>query len=143
MNLLLKRTECGKVSTLGQLFVNGVFECFVLEDEDRQLEQEGTTKVAGKTCIPRGKYAVILTMSQRFQKVLPLLVEVPGFLGVRIHPGNHIEDTEGCLLPGTSFSTDADGKHTVNNSREAFRRLLTMIETAIDSQNEHVWITVD
>ena len=132
MKLLLKRTQCGKVSTLGELFVDGKPECFVLEDPDRQLEINPDAKVMHDTCIPRGTYQVIVTFSNRFKKELPLLVDVPGFAGVRIHPGNdNRTDSSGCLLPGTSFVSEGEA-FKVLNSREAFRRLFLKIEEALD-----------
>ena len=130
MKLKLCRAECGKVSTLGALTIGGEHECFILEDADRLLEKDPEAKVYGQTCIPRGIYQVIITWSNRFKRELPLLVDVPGFEGVRIHPGNTHENTEGCLLPGTSFVKVGDA-HQVQNSREASRRLYTKIEEAV------------
>jgi len=132
MKLTLKRSMCAKRATLGELLVNGRAECFILEDADRQLELDPTKKVYGETCIPRGTYKVIITYSNRFKRELPLLVDVPGYTGVRLHPGNRVEHSEGCLLPGTSFSTEGD-TYVVNNSREAFRRLYEKLEAAIDA----------
>lgn len=97
--------EAGDTYTISKLFINGVFECFILEDKLR--ENQGSSefgvayqKVMGRTAIPSGKYKVDITYSQRFKRFLPLLNGVPGFKGVRIHPGNTDKDTEGCLLPG-------------------------------------------
>jgi hypothetical protein len=132
MKLKLTRAELGKASTLGELFVNGQFECYVLEDKDRQLEIDPSAKVYGETCIPRGTYKIIITFSNRFKKELPLLVDVQGFEGIRIHPGNVHQDTHGCLLPGTSY-VKVDGVHTVQNSRNAFFKLYQKIEAAIDA----------
>ena len=89
----------------------------------------------GATAIPCGTYGVKLTHSPRFQRILPLLVDVPGFSGVRIHPGNTIADTEGCLLPGRI-------KHgeSVKESRVAFHALLAKLEAAGD---EPITITID
>lgn len=89
MKLKLSRQECGKKSTLGSLTINGVHECWIVEDQDRQLEVNPDAKVYGETCIPRGIYDVIITYSNRFKTPLPLLVGVKGFEGVRIHPGNY------------------------------------------------------
>ncbi len=141
MELLLKRSQCGARSTLGELFVNGKPECFILEDQDRQLEINPEAKVYGETCIPRGRYDVLVTFSNRFKQELPLFVDVPGFEGIRIHPGNVIQDTHGCLLPGTSYVSREDGTFQVNNSREAFRRLFAKIEEATD-RKEPIKITV-
>lgn len=140
MKLQLYRANCGKTSTLGTLTIGGTHECFVLEDADRQLESNPDDKVYGQTCIPRGTYKVIVTYSNRFKRELPLLVDVPGFSGVRIHPGNTTEDTEGCLLPGTSFVTTANG-YVVNNSRNAFYKLFQKIEESLE-RNEEVEISI-
>ena len=76
-------------------------------------------KVPGQTAIPAGRYSVCLTMSARFGRVLPLLVGVPGFSGIRIHTGNVIDDTEGCILVGRRRSGVR-----IAESRMAFRKLM-------------------
>lgn len=111
MELKLIRKEFTEDSTIGELFVNGIFECFILEDKDRGLkdtmsiDEINAHKVFGKTCIPYGGYKILVTKSERFSKLkgkpvyLPILLNVKGYEGVRIHVGNKPEDTEGCLLP--------------------------------------------
>lgn len=103
INLNLKRyifnTE-GDRSTIGDLFINDEFFCFTLEDEIRP----GGQKVYGKTAIPAGTYEVVLTVSNRFKRLMPLLVNVPNFEGVRIHGGNTAEHTHGCPL--VAYNTD-------------------------------------
>lgn len=131
MKLLLKREHCGPCTTLSSLFIDGKFECFTLEDKDRQLECNPDDKIAGETAIPRGTYQVLITYSNRFKCEMPLLVDVPGFEGVRIHPGNTKEDTHGCLLVGTSFVLQGE-QHIVNNSRNAYNRLFPKIDDAIN-----------
>ena len=115
MKLDLKRQWFTKATTIGELFVDGVFECYVLEDRFR-LPWEA--KVPRETCIPCGTFPVIINESPRFGVEMPLLLSVPGFTGVRIHPGNGPADTEGCLLPG--LEVDAD---RVLQSREAYQAL--------------------
>jgi hypothetical protein len=114
-------------ATLSVWFVNGHFECFGLEDQIR--EQQGQPvenwKVAGRSAIPSGAYQVTITDSVRFKRRLPLLLAVPGFEGVRIHPGNTIHDTEGCLLPGRLRAANRVGE-----SRLAFERLFKRLELA-------------
>lgn len=142
MDLLLDRDVRTKTTTTGKLYVDGVFECFVLEDQDRELKQSMplTTltekKVKGKTCIPEGRYEVKITFSNRFQKPLPILLNVPGFEGIRIHTGNTAANTEGCLLPGRARSAE-----TVTASRLAFVPLFEKIKSAIDRE-EKVFITI-
>ena len=74
--------------------------------------------------------------SPRFRRQLPLLVGVPGFEGIRIHPGNYPSDTEGCLLPGQSRLPDA-----VMGSRLAFECLFAKLLGAVGPH--HITITVE
>lgn len=141
MELVMTRTTRTNRSTISDLTVDGKFECFVLEDKDRGLQQgmplsELTAlKIKTKTAIPSGRYEIVISFSDRFQKMLPLLLDVPAFAGIRIHPGNTDADTEGCLLPGKTKSPDM-----VGSSRVAFTTLFDKIKAAI--QREKVFITV-
>ncbi|WP_443115496.1 DUF5675 family protein [Herbaspirillum seropedicae] len=120
MKLTLQREPSTKVSTAGRLFLNGQFECHTLED----IVRPRGVKVYGKTAIPAGVYQVVLTMSPRFKRVLPLLLNVPGFEGIRIHPGNKAEDTDGCILVG-----DAPAPDWLGQSKVAFDRLFAKLRT--------------
>lgn len=119
MKLTLIRKQSSASCTQGELLLDGVHECYTLEDVVRPV------KVAGITAIPAGTYKVIVTMSPRFGRLLPLLVDVPGFSGVRIHPGNTSADTEGCILVGDVPALDFLGR-----SRVAFDRLFAKLNTA-------------
>lgn len=136
MKLHVHRYLFNERATIGKLDVDGEFFCYTLEDADRKLE-EGGQKVFGKTAIPRGIYPVKITLSNRFKRELPLLVGVPQFEGVRIHPGNKPEDTEGCLLVGSAVVND----EFISNSRIAFDRLFERIRTAL-SVGDGVWVEV-
>ena len=103
MELHLKRLHKTANSTVGELRINGEFECYVLEDIEREV------KVYGKTAIPTGTYEVVITMSNRFKKEMPLLLNVPNFSGIRIHKGNTAKDTEGCLILGQYRNLDFVG----------------------------------
>lgn len=131
MELKLVRLAFTDKSTISELFVDGKYQCYVLEDRVR----EGP-KVYGETAIPYGRYEVKVTYSNRFKKDLPLLLNVPGFEGIRIHPGNSPANTEGCLLPGRTCGPD-----WVGESRLAFEPLFEKIEQALDN-GEDVWITI-
>jgi len=122
MNLKLIRKEFTEDSTIGELYVNGTFECYTLEDKVRE------SKVYARTAIPTGTYKITITYSPRFKRYLPLLHDVPNFSGVRIHTGNHADNTEGCLLVGT-----AKGKDWISNSKVAFNKLYPQLVHA--SQN--------
>lgn len=91
---LLRDTYTDK-TTIGKLILNGEEICDTLEDTVRN-----GPKILGKTAIPSGHYKVVVTYSNRFKTALPLLLDVPGFEGIRIHAGNTDADTEGCILVG-------------------------------------------
>jgi len=126
MKLRLERGVSKYGATIGQLFIDSQEECWILEDEDRKLEDNPDAKIHAKTCIPRGVYSVVITISNRFKRELPLLVDVPGIDGVRIQPGNTSADTEGCLLPGRT-RTD----RTVGESKVAFNALFGKIQQGL------------
>ena len=122
MKLKLQRIFKAETYTIGKLFIDGVYFCDTLEDKVRDV------KIKGITAIPTGKYKVKITMSNRFKKLMPLLINVPNFEGVRIHSGNTSEDTEGCILVGKNSEP---GK--VTNSRNTFEKL--MLELNKDKDN--------
>jgi len=129
VELQVKRTDLTDESTIGEFSVNGQFECYTLEDKVRLV------KIAGKTAIPPGRYEVIVNFSQRFGRLLPLLLNVPRFEGVRIHPGNTDADTEGCILVG-----DTKKPNFVGDSRPAFERLFEKLKVA--SATEKIFIEI-
>lgn len=94
MKITVKRTFKGTEYTIGKLYIDDNYFCDTLEDTVRKV------KIAGKTAIPAGSYKVKKTMSPRFKKILPEILNVPNFAGVRIHSGNTAADTDGCLLLG-------------------------------------------
>ena len=98
MKLRVHRLQLDPLVTIGEMLVDDKFECFTLEDTVRVLG----VKVLGQTAIPKGTYAIDVTMSTRFKRMLPLLLNVPEFDGIRIHPGNTAADTSGCILVGRS-----------------------------------------
>jgi len=136
MQMRLIREPSRGGATLGVLFLDQVFECFCVEDEIREVPGQAVEawKVPGRTAIPQGRYHIALTHSQRFGRVLPLLDAVPGFTGIRIHPGNTAADTEGCILPGVGRNSSG-----VTGSRLAFGRLF---ERLVVPNGEH-WITIE
>jgi hypothetical protein len=128
MKLTLKRKTFTETSTIGELSIDGKFECFILEDKDRGLNQSLPSeakqlKVDAKTAIPKGTYEIAITFSNRFKQYLPLIMNVPAFDGIRIHSGNVAADTEGCLLPGQTMSIDM-----VQQSKKAFSLLFAKLK---------------
>lgn len=127
MKLLLERLQLDPDVTIGALSIDGEFECWICEDPVREVPGQpvSTWKVYGQTAIPFGTYKVDITPSARFKRDLPLLLDVPGFSGIRIHPGNTAADTEGCLLPGAMRLAKSVGQ-----SRLAFNALFAKLRVA-------------
>jgi hypothetical protein len=142
MELQLKRETFTDESTIGTLSIEGKFECFILEDKDRglndnlTLEQILKVKVYGKTAIPYGRYEVDWTMSARFKVMMPILLNVKGYSGIRIHKGNTEIDSLGCLLCGTRKKNNM-----VTESTLATKNLYTKIENA-KKQGQRIFITI-
>jgi len=138
--LRLQREPSDNGATFSALYLNDIFQCWGLEDAIR--EQPGVVvaswKIAGKTAIPAGRYQIDLTLSQRFGRVLPLLLDVPGFSGIRIHSGNSAADTEGCILVGQGRN---DSQETITASKLAFDDLLVRLHAA-KSIGDPIWIDV-
>jgi hypothetical protein len=122
MKLLVERKWCNPDCTIGIMTSDKGLEVYTLEDVERK------EKVFGETAIPKGSYNVSITPSQRFKRDLPLVENVPGFEGIRIHPGNTAADTHGCLLVGRT-----KGPTWVGESRAAFNDVYREIKGALDS----------
>jgi len=118
-------------STIGELYVDGVFQCYTLEDVARVVG----VKIKSETCIPAGNYTVKITHSNRYNKLMPLVYDNPKLTveeagttwsGIRIHPGNTDADTAGCILPGKSKAVDM-----VTESKSAFEAFYNYLFTQI------------
>lgn len=133
MKLHLLRTTKTAKSTIGVLSIDGKRECVTLEDTVRP---DGR-KVYGETAIPTGVYEVQITQSPRFKRPLPLLLQVNGFVGVRIHPGNTPADTDGCILVGRTAGTDR-----IEESRVAFDALFAKLQAAV-ANKQTITLTVE
>ena len=98
-------------------------------------QQIKSKKVYGETAIPTGIYRVIISYSNRFKKQMPLLLNVPGFAGIRIHTGNTEKDSLGCILVGKN---KAVGK--VLESRDTYNKLFSILQKA--DKKETIKITI-
>lgn len=142
MELILKRIARKEDYTIGHLMVDGKFFADTLEDTDRGLTQKMSLstllqkKIHSKTAIPTGRYQIVWTYSNHFGKSMPLLMNVPGYAGVRIHSGNSAKDTEGCILVGKN-----DKIGWISQSREYISKLYPIIEAAC--KKEKVYITIE
>ena len=127
-------------SSIGRLSLDGVDECFTLEDKQRR---DGAPKIFGETAIPLGRYRLTIERSPRFSRLAghdvftPRLHDVPGFDGVLIHPGNHPGETLGCILVGRKLG-EAD---EILESRLAYEALFPKLEAALN-RGESVFLTV-
>lgn len=137
MKLDVIRTQFGKDATNGMLFINGVFECYTLEDEVRDV------KVHSETAIPLGEYEIKLRTKGGFHtkytsrygsmhKGMLWLQDVPGFTWILIHTGNTDQHTAGCLLLGeTQQDLDKGKDGFVGGSGDAYKKAYPKIAEAI------------
>jgi len=146
LELTLVRFGYGRDSTLGVLQIEGLHECWTLEDERRKV------KVKGETCIPVGRYEVGLRteggMNKRYEVRFPLfhrgmlwIKKVLGFQYIYFHPGNDDDDTEGCVLMGRHPMILPDGEFKVADSVSAYKTLYKKIIKAFDD-GRRVFVTV-
>ena len=154
LTLVRNIPESTKDYTIGELYVQEEDKltqtykvCDTLEDAFRLLPKtcpntpkgsscECKEKVYGKTCIPNGTYTVVLSYSNRFKRILPELLNVPHFLGIRMHAGNSSKDSSGCLLLGTKSKGD-----WVTASRVAFNKVYKLLQEAV-ARKEEIIITI-
>lgn len=142
MEIEVVRKEYYPECTHGELYIDDEYLCDTLEDQDRDFNRDGDIadsgegKVYGQTAIPRGRYRLVLRLSPRFNKVLPALLDVPGFDGVLVHSGNTPEDTKGCILLGARQK-----RGRVMSSRFYMLRLIEIVKPAFD-EGEKIYLTV-
>lgn len=138
MKLTLIRKYKLPTYTIGKLYIDGEYFCDTLEDKDRGLTDDMTVseisniKIKNKTAIPTGTYKITITYSNRFKKNMPLINDVKGFEGIRIHSGNTDKDTEGCVLVGFNKV-----KGNVINSRDTYNKLFSIL-----SKSNNITITI-
>ena len=151
MELILTRIAKRKTYTIGRLYIretivdeysSGIADqyfCDTLEPTWRDYEH-GAYKIKGRSAIPEGRYAVVISWSPKMKQWLPILLGGPDFnrkwQGIRIHAGNTAADTEGCILVGKNREV---GK--VLESRTWLMRLKDKIVEA-KARGEGVWITI-
>lgn len=135
MELKLNRIFLGSSATIGELYIDKKYIADTLED---RVRPEGE-KVYGKTAIPEGAYEMVLSYSPRFKKILPEILNVPNFTGIRIHCGNSSADSSGCILVGT---WDGEKEDWISDSKIAFNKLMSLLEEATNNK-EKITITVN
>ena len=105
MKLLLVRDEFASGFTTGRLYADGRLFGHTVEDVVRQGDI-GVVKIPGKTAIPAGTYRVRNTYSPKFGETMPLVLDVPGFAGIRVHGGASAASTEGCIVVSRTKVSD-------------------------------------
>ena len=150
IKLRLEREFFTPTETLGSLYINGKFFCYTLEDKDRNLRSSHALtdirarKVHSQTAIPTGTYKVVVNVSNRFKRPMPLLLNVPGFEGIRIHGGNTHHNTEGCPLVARSRNINKVhptirkvSNWIFGSTEKELTRLLTGKEAEIEIVRKH------
>ena len=128
--------------TIGRLYVNNRFFSDCLEPPSQHLTERCSMDTIQNAknkvyrAIPTGRYRILITRSRRFGRWLPLLMNVKGFEGIRIHAGNKPEDTRGCILPGFNRR-----KGYVLDSTRCVLTLVKMMTEAME-KGEKVFVTV-
>ena len=151
MDLILTRIAKRKAYTIGRLSIQEpvideystgskeTYFCDTLEPTWRDYAHGGR-KIKGRSAIPEGRYAVVISYSPKFKQWLPILLGGPEFnrewQGVRIHAGNTAKDTQGCILVGENSQVGC-----VLNSRHWLNELKQKIVEAKD-KGEAVWLTI-
>ena len=133
MHIRVVREPTKNDTTLGALFIDDHWQCHTLEDIIRPVGE----KIYGETAIPPGRYKLVLSMSNRFKRILPEVLAVPNFTGIRIHAGNTAKDTHGCLLWGQTRNVEA---RSIGQSKLALEAFMTKITAVWDAKSE-LWIT--
>lgn len=142
LTILIKRDYKKATYTIGNLSLDGKWECNSLEDKDRGLKQSMTAaqikalKVSGETAIPAGEYTVRMDIvSHKYKDIpwfdslcggrMPRIMDVPGYDGILFHPGTTALDTKGCIIVGMN---KAKGK--VLDSRKTFAAFYKKLDSA-------------
>lgn len=150
LKITVVRKILNECDTIGDLYVSYPeepetlnFVCNTLEDKVRNpkgTKKEEFKKIYGETAIPYGTYSVVITYSNAFQKKLPEILNVPLYEGIRIHTGNHKDDTFGCLILGDSPKI-SQTKSWVYNSKKNFDKFMKILEPAIKKGRVIIEIT--
>lgn len=131
MLVVIERKWKKDTYTIGRVFIDGNFFANSMEDRDRGLTKNmplvdiRRIKVYGETAIPTGKYKVTMTYSPKYKRVMPQIMNVKGFTGIRIHSGNTAADSLGCILLGKNNKVG-----WISNSRETCKKFEELLNKA-------------
>jgi hypothetical protein len=94
-------------------------------------------KIPGVTAIPAGNYRIYLTFSPRFGRFLPLIINVPQYVGIRFHRGASAEHSEGCILVGRRI---ADNTRELLDSAAGEADLVAWMKA---NEARETWLTIE
>jgi len=135
MNMMLYRTQYLASCTKGNLYIGGDLFCFTLEPP---LKFNGTLNVPDKTCTPEGVFTVVRKASTRFERIVPVLVNVPNRSNIEMHPLNLPSQTEGCIGVGKQWIDAPE----IGQSDIAFDELMGVLNP-IWADSQLVTITIE
>ena len=133
MKLTVVRTQFGTDATNGLLFIDGIFECYTLEDQYQAV------KVMHETCIPEGTYDIQFRKtggfhakySERYKNAhygMLHIQDVPNFTYILIHTGNTDEHTSGCLIVGeTQQDLEVSKDGFIGSSTVAYKKMYAKV----------------
>ena len=137
MKLTVVRTQFGTDATNGLLFINGIFECYTLEDQYQAV------KVMHETCIPEGTYDIKFRKtggfhskySERYKNAhygMLHIQDVPNFTYILIHTGNTDEHTSGCLIVGeTQQDLEVSKDGFIGSSTVAYKKMYSKVASQL------------
>ena len=137
MKLTVVRTQFGTDATNGLLFINGLFECYTLEDQYQAV------KVMHETCIPEGTYDIKFRKtggfhakySERYKNAhygMLHIQDVPNFTYILIHTGNTDEHTSGCLIVGeTQQDLEVSKDGFIGSSTVAYKKMYAKVASQL------------
>lgn len=143
MNIKIIRKYNLPTRCTGELYIDGKFFCYSLEDKDRGLNKDMSNteidriKINGATATPAGNYRVILSFSIKLKRFLPLLLDVPRGKGVRMHKGSNEKYTSACILVGTGIKKDK----TLTGIIDAENKLMSVLKLA--NEKEPLYISIE
>lgn len=141
MEIILQRVRLLPDRAAGQLYINGEFFCFVVEDKVREVPNVPVEKwkIHGETAIPQGRFKLGMEYSPRFGVDTLTIYGVPGFSGIRIHGGNSELDSHGCPIIG--YQVTEVGKIKPGTSKPAVADLKVRVRKTLQA-GEEIWIRV-
>lgn len=143
MEIILERKFRNATSTEGNMYINGKWFCHTIEDvvRARPGQWKKELKVYAQTAIPYGRYQVMVTFSPKFKRDLTAVLNVPDFVGIRIHSGSSENSSAGCIIVSYKADDGPDGnRNRLVKDNKAMDDLCALVAKA--QKTEKVWIEI-